>query len=171
MNPHTLSLVPNSEYLPDLARLRAQKESQLRTAKDDNVRRMMADLELDRARNPNAFRNDRWGGPGAGAGAGASAGAGADAGVGADVGMGAEEEEDDDDDGDADDQDLIDRSEERGPSRSEGGEGEYIDLTQVRSFSVSALAAAGRGAGRGATREDAEPELNSSTSIRWKRPG
>ena len=48
------------------------------------MRRMMADLEVDRKRNPSAFANDRW------------------------------EDNDDnevDDDGDGEDNDIIDRSE------------------------------------------------------------
>lgn len=71
-------------YLPELARIRATKDSKLAAAKTDGMRRMMADLSVDRARNPGAFANDRWD-PDAEGG-------------------------DDDEDVDADDPDLIDRS-------------------------------------------------------------
>ncbi|OCB87814.1 hypothetical protein A7U60_g5138 [Sanghuangporus baumii] len=107
------------EYLPELERVKKEKADRLNAVKEDSMRRMMADLAVDRKRDPEAFDNDRW-----------------------------EREDDDEDDEedvdvDADDPDLVDRSEEHGPE-----EGEYIDLTQVR------------------TNRDVE-DLN----IRWKRPG
>ncbi|EJD00547.1 uncharacterized protein FOMMEDRAFT_112096 [Fomitiporia mediterranea MF3/22] len=107
------------EYLPELERMKSEKEAKLNAAKEDSMRRMMADLAVDRKRNPAAFANDRWE-------------------------RDDEDDADDDDiDVDANDADIVDRSEERGP-----GEGEYIDLTQVRS-----------------TRDTDE------RNIRWKRPG
>ncbi|KAI5116449.1 hypothetical protein M0805_009918 [Coniferiporia weirii] len=95
------------DYLPELARVRATKEARLEAAKADSMRRMMADLEVDRKRNPAAFANDRW----------------EDNADDAD----AEYEDNEDEDVDADDADMIDRSEEHGPEARE-----YIDLTQVR---------------------------------------
>ena len=73
----------NREYLPELKRVQAEKEAKLNAAKEDSLARMLADLELDRKRNPAAFENDKW------------------------------EEEDDsgDEDVDANDNDIIDRSE------------------------------------------------------------
>ena len=48
------------EYLPELARVRAQREATLQKQKDDSTARMMADLAVDRARNPKIGMQDRW---------------------------------------------------------------------------------------------------------------
>ncbi len=50
----------NREYLPELERSRAAREKALQDVKDDSVNRLMKDLEIDRARNPNSALNDRW---------------------------------------------------------------------------------------------------------------
>lgn len=50
----------NREYLPELARVRAQREATLQKQKDDSTARMMADLAVDRARNPTIGMQDRW---------------------------------------------------------------------------------------------------------------
>ena len=76
------------DYLPELERIQKAKASKLASAKEDNVRRMMADLSVDRARNPGAFTNDQWD-PSA-------------------TSMG-ENEGDDDVDVEVDDPDLVDR--------------------------------------------------------------
>lgn len=54
---------PNSahrEYLPELARVRAQREATLQKQKDDSTARMLADLSVDRASDPNFAARDRW---------------------------------------------------------------------------------------------------------------
>ena len=48
------------EYLPELERARAAREQSLQKAKEDSMGRLMADLAVDRARNPNAATADRW---------------------------------------------------------------------------------------------------------------
>ena len=48
------------EYLPELARVRAQREATLQKQKDDSTARMMADLAVDRATNPTIGMQDRW---------------------------------------------------------------------------------------------------------------
>jgi len=48
------------EYLPELARVRAQREATLQKQKEDSTTRMLADLAVDRARNPRNARQDRW---------------------------------------------------------------------------------------------------------------
>ena len=48
------------EYLPELARVRAQREATLQKQKDDSTARMLADLAVDRARNPKVGMQDRW---------------------------------------------------------------------------------------------------------------
>ena len=74
------------EYLPELARVHAAREANLAAKKADSVNRLMKDLAVDRAANPGAFENDRWGPDQL------------------------EDEEGDGDDGDASDGDIIDRS-------------------------------------------------------------
>ncbi|KAG5653484.1 hypothetical protein H0H81_000120 [Sphagnurus paluster] len=69
-------------YLPELDRARAARDATLAAAKADSMQRLMADLELDRAKNPSGALADRWD-------------------------PAAEEEEEDDDDGDIN---IIDRS-------------------------------------------------------------
>jgi hypothetical protein len=48
------------EYLPELARVRAQREATLQKQKEDSTERMMTDLAVDRARNPKIGLQDRW---------------------------------------------------------------------------------------------------------------
>ncbi|KAL6310276.1 XPA-binding protein 1 [Sparassis latifolia] len=48
------------EYLPELVRARAVKEETLRVAKTDSMNRLMKDLAIDRAQNPNIALQDRW---------------------------------------------------------------------------------------------------------------
>lgn len=55
--PH---LAVYSEYLPELERARAAREQSLQKAKEDSVSRLMADLAVDHAQNPNAAMADRW---------------------------------------------------------------------------------------------------------------
>ncbi|EMD36064.1 hypothetical protein CERSUDRAFT_52774 [Gelatoporia subvermispora B] len=49
-----------NEYLPELARARAAREETLQATKQDSINRMMKDLEIDRAMNPEAAARDRW---------------------------------------------------------------------------------------------------------------
>ncbi|KAL0948008.1 hypothetical protein HGRIS_010630 [Hohenbuehelia grisea] len=74
------------DYLPELERARAARDQSLQAVKDDSLNRLMKDLEVDRAKNPDAAKLDRW--------------------------DPAEEEEDDDDDLDVN---LIDRSDDAWP--------------------------------------------------------
>lgn len=55
-----LQLAAPSEYLPELERARAAREQSLQKAKEESMSRLMADLAVDRARNPNAAMADRW---------------------------------------------------------------------------------------------------------------
>ncbi|KAH9979515.1 XPA-binding protein 1 [Lactifluus volemus] len=48
------------EYLPELARVRAQREATLQKQKEDSTTRMLADLAVDRASNPTFSAQDRW---------------------------------------------------------------------------------------------------------------
>ncbi|KAI0033605.1 XPA-binding protein 1 [Vararia minispora EC-137] len=48
------------EYLPELARARAQREATLQKKKDESMNRMMKDLAVDRERNPRAAALDLW---------------------------------------------------------------------------------------------------------------
>ena len=48
------------EYLPELARVRAQREATLQKKKEDSTARMLADLAVDRASNPDFSAQDRW---------------------------------------------------------------------------------------------------------------
>jgi hypothetical protein len=48
------------EYLPELARVRTQREATLQKQKEDHTARMMADLAVDRASNPSFAAQDRW---------------------------------------------------------------------------------------------------------------
>ncbi|KAK7696495.1 hypothetical protein QCA50_001153 [Cerrena zonata] len=48
------------EYLPELQRARAAREKTLQAAKEDSVNRLMKDLAVDRARNPDAALADKW---------------------------------------------------------------------------------------------------------------
>lgn len=50
----------NRQYLPDLERARAAREKTLQDAKTDSINRMMSDLEVDRAKHPEAAAQDRW---------------------------------------------------------------------------------------------------------------
>ncbi|KIJ67362.1 hypothetical protein HYDPIDRAFT_108082 [Hydnomerulius pinastri MD-312] len=75
------------EYLPELARVRAAREKSLQNTKDDSMNRLMQDLAVDHAKNPEAAMNDRWESDG---------------------------EDEDDDDVDVD---IVDRSEEPWPGQ------------------------------------------------------
>ena len=70
-----------SEYLPELRRVQAAREANFAAKKAESMNRMMADLAVDRERNPAAFENDQW-----------------------------DEEDEGEDDGDGSDIDIIDRS-------------------------------------------------------------
>jgi hypothetical protein len=48
------------EYLPELARVRAQREATLQKQKEDSTARMLADLAVDRASDPNFAARDGW---------------------------------------------------------------------------------------------------------------
>ncbi|KAF8151793.1 hypothetical protein B0H34DRAFT_678335 [Crassisporium funariophilum] len=48
------------EYLPELEKARAQREKSLQDVKDDSTNRLMKDLAIDRAKNPNSALDDRW---------------------------------------------------------------------------------------------------------------
>lgn len=48
------------EYLPELARVRAQREATLEKQREDSTARMLSDLAVDRASNPNFVAQDRW---------------------------------------------------------------------------------------------------------------
>lgn len=48
------------EYLPELARVRAQREATLQKQKEDSTAQMLADLAVDRASDPNFAARDRW---------------------------------------------------------------------------------------------------------------
>lgn len=68
------------DYVPELARARAQHQETLQQKKDESMNRLMKDLAVDRERNPDALVHDQWD---------------------------AEDEEEEEDGGDAD---IIDRS-------------------------------------------------------------
>lgn len=53
-------LAVRSEYLPELERARASREQSLQKVKEDSMSRLMADLAVDRAQNPDAALMDRW---------------------------------------------------------------------------------------------------------------
>lgn len=48
------------DYIPELERARAAREKSLQDVKDDSMNRMMSDLAVDRAKNPQAAAQDRW---------------------------------------------------------------------------------------------------------------
>ncbi|KAH7925733.1 hypothetical protein BV22DRAFT_1033654 [Leucogyrophana mollusca] len=48
------------EYLPELERARTAREKSLQDVKDDSMNRLMKDLAVDRAKNPEGALNDRW---------------------------------------------------------------------------------------------------------------
>ncbi|VDB83091.1 unnamed protein product [Peniophora sp. CBMAI 1063] len=48
------------EYVPELARARAQREATLQKKKDESMNRLMSDLAVDRKANPRAAALDRW---------------------------------------------------------------------------------------------------------------
>ncbi|TFK68930.1 XPA-binding protein 1 [Pluteus cervinus] len=48
------------EYLPDLERARSRREQTLQEAKQDSMNRLMKDLAVDRASNPEFARQDQW---------------------------------------------------------------------------------------------------------------
>jgi GTPase SAR1 family protein len=49
-----------NEYLPELQRAKAARDKSLADAKADSMSRMMKDLAMDRAKNPQGARLDRW---------------------------------------------------------------------------------------------------------------
>ena len=49
-----------SEYLPELARAQAARETNLAAKKVQHIDRMLEDLAVDMSANPAAFANDRW---------------------------------------------------------------------------------------------------------------
>ncbi|KAJ3787085.1 XPA-binding protein 1 [Lentinula aff. detonsa] len=49
-----------TQYVPEIERARAAREKALHDAKADSMSRMMKDLEVDRARHPEAAAQDRW---------------------------------------------------------------------------------------------------------------
>lgn len=75
------------DYVPELARARAQHQETLQQKKDESMNKLMKDLAVDRERNPDALVHDQWD---------------------------AEDEEEEEDGGDAD---IIDRSEEPWPGQ------------------------------------------------------
>ncbi|KAF5347715.1 hypothetical protein D9756_010322 [Leucocoprinus leucothites] len=48
------------EYLPELEKARRQREKTLQDAKDDSVNRLLKDLAIDRAKNPQGPLSERW---------------------------------------------------------------------------------------------------------------
>jgi hypothetical protein len=46
--------------MPELERTRALREKTLQDAKDDSMNRLMRDLAVDRANNPEAALRDQW---------------------------------------------------------------------------------------------------------------
>ena len=48
------------DYLPELEKARAQREKSLQAVKDDSMNRLLKDLSIDRAQNPDSALNDRW---------------------------------------------------------------------------------------------------------------
>ncbi|KII90383.1 hypothetical protein PLICRDRAFT_38900 [Plicaturopsis crispa FD-325 SS-3] len=75
------------DYLPELERARAAREQSLQATKDDSMNRLMKDLAVDHARNPEAAKRDRW------------------------------DPEEEDEDADDDDINIIDRSDDRWPGQ------------------------------------------------------
>ena len=53
-------LIAYREYLPELERARASRDESLRAAKEESMNRLMKDLAVDRAQNPEAATADRW---------------------------------------------------------------------------------------------------------------
>ncbi|PPR05014.1 hypothetical protein CVT24_010207 [Panaeolus cyanescens] len=49
-----------TQYLPDLERARKQREETLRRSKEDSMTRLMKDLSVDRAKNPNGPLSAKW---------------------------------------------------------------------------------------------------------------
>lgn len=56
----TNSSVCFREYLPELERARKQREKTLQEVKEDSMNRLLKDLAIDRAKNPQGPLNDRW---------------------------------------------------------------------------------------------------------------
>lgn len=55
-----LPYLAHREYLPELARVRAQRDATLQKQKEDSTARMLADLAVDRTSDPNFAAQDRW---------------------------------------------------------------------------------------------------------------
>lgn len=77
-------------YIPELERVRAAREKTLEDLKADSMNRLMKDLAVDRAKNPDAAILDQW------------------------------EAEEEDEDQEGEEIDIIDRSEDRWPGQSIG---------------------------------------------------
>lgn len=77
------------DYVPELERARERREKSLQNLKEDSIKRMMQDLEIDRAKNPKGALLDHW----------------------------KPEDEANEDDDDDIDMNIIDRSEERWPGQ------------------------------------------------------
>lgn len=60
LGPMTHPYLMRREYLPELARVRAQREATLQKKKEESTARMLADLSVDRASNPSFSAQDRW---------------------------------------------------------------------------------------------------------------
>lgn len=56
----TIAQIWGREYLPELARARAQRDETLQKKKDESMNRLMSDLAVDRKANPRAAALDRW---------------------------------------------------------------------------------------------------------------
>ncbi|KAF8646014.1 hypothetical protein AX16_007439 [Volvariella volvacea WC 439] len=48
------------EYLPDLQKARERREQSLQNLKEDSMNRLMKDLDIDRAKNPEFAKHDQW---------------------------------------------------------------------------------------------------------------
>ncbi|EIN04442.1 hypothetical protein PUNSTDRAFT_146424 [Punctularia strigosozonata HHB-11173 SS5] len=48
------------DYVPELERARAAREQSLKAVKEDSMNRLMKDLAIDRAQNPEMAAQDRW---------------------------------------------------------------------------------------------------------------
>ena len=55
-----MKLTSRRDYLPELERSRAIREKALQDVKDDSMNRLMSDLEIDKARNPQGASADHW---------------------------------------------------------------------------------------------------------------
>lgn len=58
-NPSSVSC-PAREYLPELEKARKHREKTLKEAKDDSMNRLLNDLTIDRAKNPQGLLSEQW---------------------------------------------------------------------------------------------------------------